>query len=75
MCGSSAGCLLDEKLHGYPPGERETSPTTQTKPHHHVPQPRSPALCKTSHAADHGIQRGAVKTERQSQVNLENTVS
>lgn len=38
MCGSSEGCVLDEKLHGYPP-EGETSPTTQTKPHHHVPQP------------------------------------
>lgn len=40
MCGGSAGCVLDERLHGYSP-ERETSPTTQTKPHHHVPQPRA----------------------------------
>ena len=69
MCGSNAGCVLDEKLHGYPPEKR-------SEPHNpnQTPPPRSPASCKPSPAADHGIQEGLVKNERQSQMNLENTV-
>lgn len=68
MCGSNAGCVLDEKLQLHPKREARPHNPNQTPP------PRSPASCKPSHATDHGIQEGLVKNEHQSQMNLENTV-
>ena len=74
MCGSSAGCVLDEKLHGYPPGERN-------EPHNpnQTPPPRTPAsfpsLVQNIPCCRPRDPEGGSENRTPEQMNLENTVS